>query len=84
MKEAISKAIEGGYPWKGRGRLKIGAGREYQILLDPLFWSSLGKALGWRETIIPMWIQKWHDFIDHLAEGKNAESFFTALLTNRN
>lgn len=27
------------------------------------------------------WKQQWHLFIDHLAEGKDAESFFEQLLT---
>lgn len=55
---------------------------------DPLFWQSLGKAMGWREeypkagvrigTFIE-WKQMWHRFIDHLAEGKDAESFFENL-----
>lgn len=49
MKEAIQKAIEGGYKapydwddisWQGENARK-------QTLLDPLFWSSLGRALGW-------------------------------------
>lgn len=26
------------------------------------------------------WLYHWHHFIDHLAEGKDAESFFTDLL----
>jgi hypothetical protein len=96
----------------------------HQILLDPLFWQCLGKALGWGgervlidekghpkewmfdehcdkcgEIIvdqeegcpdrcesdnapIPSWLYHWHRFIDHLAEGKNAEEFFSNLLAN--
>lgn len=60
------------------------------ILLDPQFWSALGKARGWEEGLdrdifrlpIEAWKLKWHRFIDHLAEGKDAESFF-ASLTNK-
>lgn len=63
-----------------------------EIFLDPLFWQALGKARGWFEknTFIntfwkgqprtfPQWQYKWHRFIDHLAEGKDAESFFESL-----
>jgi hypothetical protein len=27
------------------------------------------------------WLMFWHRFIDHLAEGKNAESFFASLIS---
>jgi len=92
------------------------------IFLDPLFWQSLGKAMGWgcyhdkgytgmmsdinstREETYYWWVcsfgecpfstkrlkeygekpktnwkKEWHRFIDHLAEGKDAESFFETL-----
>lgn len=57
-------------------------------LLDPLFWQALGRALGWNKdkmfeadglTLIT-WRREWHKFIDHLAEGKDTESFFKELL----
>jgi len=35
-----------------------------------------------REKRSPMWKYQWHRFIDHLAEGKDAESFFENTLTN--
>jgi hypothetical protein len=57
-----------------------------EMFLDPSFWQSLGKALGWDERIDdgshyakPGWLEAWHRFIDHLAEGKTAESFFETL-----
>lgn len=61
------------------------------IVLDPLFWQALGKAEGWDRGIetcqIPntcsyhsSWKRHWHCFIDHLAEGKDADSFFKELL----
>jgi hypothetical protein len=87
------------------------------IFLDPLFWQSLGKAMGWeckeckddgftaehdspnrhgedgecvncpiqvqcescRGGLDVKWKKEWHRFIDHLAEGKDAESFFESL-----
>jgi len=55
------------------------------IFLDPLFWQSLGKAMGWgREAgygddYMEGWKYSWFCFIDHLAEGKDAESFFETL-----
>lgn len=58
MKEVIQKAIEGGYERviidsNGMAQSKNGM-RGYVIpkeviLLDPLFWQSLGKALGWNK-----------------------------------
>lgn len=64
-----------------------------EFFLDPLFWQSLGKGLGWEETVeveIPdfpltpalkatQWKVHWHHFIDALAEGQTPEAFFTEL-----
>jgi hypothetical protein len=59
-----------------------------ETFLDPVFWQALGKALGWREekaSVVmyrvtePEWQSTWHRFIDHLAEGNTAESFFEQL-----
>ena len=56
------------------------------ILLDPLFWQALGNNQGWgfyEEKIEEdEWRDKWHNFIDHLAEGKSINSFFENLLVN--
>ncbi len=72
--------------------------RDACILLDPLFWQCLGKAMGWNEskscyhypqgayrhTICLQGMNKrtyhWHCFIDKLASGWTAESFFNELL----
>lgn len=59
-------------------------------LLDPAFWQSLGKALGWKQVYerclndgsksqAREWVYQWHRFIDHLVQGKDAESFFHSL-----
>lgn len=57
-----------------------------QILLDPLFWSCLGKSLGWCQeqahfdsSVCKPWKHYWHSFIDHLAENKDPEEFFNNL-----
>ena len=49
-KQAIEKAIEGG--WKPDKITMYGA-QEWRDLfaLDPTFWQSLGKALGWRDFV---------------------------------
>jgi hypothetical protein len=113
IEEAIKKAIEQGfknYPstWDLNDFFVATYDAECQIFLDPSFWQSLGKALGWRGRIVarkpylvplvkedaqhelhleevnhgltayPEWHWKMHEFIDHLAEGKDAESFFAA------
>lgn len=64
------------------------------VLLDPLFWQALGKALEWPKYSeyggftadeepreIESWLAHWHLFIDHLASGKDVDSFFKELLT---
>lgn len=89
-----------------------------RLLLDPLFWQSLGKALGWDKEIgrgccnlcgeampesesmflyhgysgncpkPPLqnkeWKKEWHRLIDHLASGKDADSFFKEITSNHN
>jgi hypothetical protein len=62
------------------------------FLLAPSFWQSFGEAMGWRENEmllqwandnVPIgdthWLYQWHRFIDHLAEGNTAKSFFETL-----
>jgi hypothetical protein len=44
-------------------------------LQDPDFW----KALSTSRNDVNAWRFHWHRFIDHLADGKDAESFFAAL-----
>lgn len=77
VKETISKAIEGGWlevkSAPGCYDLELAP-----LFLDPSFWQSLGKALGWDEDSIAL-NSYWHSFIDHLADGKDAESFFQPL-----
>jgi hypothetical protein len=99
INEAIRNSIRGGYDCPTRS--EEGAFLEV-IFLDPSFWQSLGKALGWIDAEYPNGsimcnsekcdsryceyagyrnpVDQWHRFIDHLAEGKTAESFFEALL----
>jgi len=68
IEKAVQLSIDGGYPWKGRGRLKIGIGREYEILLDPLFWHCLfGQKYGRIKAL---------EFINHIFDGKTAEQYF--------
>ncbi len=102
MEQAIKKAIEGGYkapfgkPYKTKhyatqaGGLNLTAISQDlnipTVLLDPLFWQCLGKALGWfeaypeREIVKSQYLIEWHRFIDHVAEGKDVDSFFKELL----
>ena len=46
-------------------------------LYDPAFWKALGKARSWQDT--GAWLFHWHRFIDHIAFGKDVESFFSNL-----
>jgi hypothetical protein len=77
MNEAIKLAIEkGGWggncynclnPWKGHKQTRIG--NRYcpylpdkdKAVLDPLFWQSLGKALGWGMKINHQTALSWED-----------------------
>ena len=64
----------------------------HRVLLDPLFWQALGEAMMWNgdgplgttfeigNNRGPAWRNAWHRFIDHLAEGKDVDSFFNELL----
>jgi hypothetical protein len=46
-----------------------------QLALDSNFWQSLATAEGW-----PEWESHRQDFIESLADGGNAASFFSQLL----
>jgi len=57
-----------------------------ELLLNPSFWQSLGKAgvFGtWRRAKEAEWKDYWHRFIDHLAAGRDPESFFKQILTDQ-
>ncbi|KKM66273.1 hypothetical protein LCGC14_1482830 [marine sediment metagenome] len=65
------------------------------ILLDPSFWRALGKSMEWARCKASWqyekgftikngkdsaeWVIRWHQFIDHLAEGGTPESYFEKL-----
>lgn len=90
IEQAIKEAVEKGayytdfFEHEGLASLS-------DIWLDLLFWQALGKARGWRMHDAlnkendrvdrsEAWPHYWHRFIDHLAEGKNAEEFFASLV----
>jgi hypothetical protein len=87
VQQAIRDAAEkGGYRyrwWKvndlehgeGYNGLQLRALSEH--LHDPSFWKALATARKWEDS--NAWRFHWHRFIDHLADGKDAESFFAAL-----
>ena len=95
IEQAIQKAIEGGWNegytflhftgFENDGVLLKGKGmrsKAYivsEILLDPLFWQALGKAMGWEAMLSCRWKQEWHRLLDWLSEGKDIESFFATL-----
>lgn len=85
IQESIQKANEGG--WKTTLEPYRSLSEAIALaLLDPLFWSALGKSMGW--GIEPSgsiwqgeekWKIRWHRLIDHLAEGGTIESYFEKL-----
>lgn len=64
------------------------------LLLDPNFWQCLGKAEGWDEEFnldgsladgfsiktYLEWQYRWHQFIDHIADGGDIDTFFNNLI----
>ena len=97
-KEAIEKAIEGG--WKPNAHNEgidwRGVIQPWQATAcDPSFWQSLGKALGWTERIdgglkyengfykkLP--VEQWyaHKFYDLILTGGDTEVFWKELLSS--
>jgi hypothetical protein len=76
----------------GISSLQIATAMQADVFIDPAFWKALGKARGWTtdadykywqksvaEWEAMYWKKFWHRFIDHLADGKDAESFFEQL-----
>lgn len=99
MSEAIKLAIEkGGYGLdKPREVSEAFLQSQYKnweaVVLDPLFWQALGKALGWEHPTVARskdgfvmysgWLKYWHRFIDWLAEEKNPDDFFINLMKGK-
>lgn len=86
IQQVIEKAIEGGYitPKSKFNGVQTDVVLQEVVFLDPLFWKCLGTSLNWQgmhsdihgQFPIPIWHYWWIRFIDHLASGQNAESFF--------
>jgi hypothetical protein len=83
--EAIHAAIAGGWDFK---KAEVGGILTTKAaFMDPDFWESLGKTLGWdalndvtlHESGRVAWHQMWVNFIDDLAHGKPADEFFQKL-----
>lgn len=91
MEKALYKAQEAGYKIASTGvEMPTPAQPRSlkEVMLDPEFWKCLGKSLGWgdetqQNPFAPSYKNAWHMFIDHLAEGKDPNSFFENLLSNK-
>lgn len=96
MNNAIKLAIEkGGYEtdWfskNKRGEYVNNTPGEQITILDPLFWKSLGKVLGWKECLLCSkpelklpcvceWQNRAHDYLDHSFNG-TTEKFWKGLI----
>ncbi len=82
-KEAIEKAIEGGWREDDADFINLALSwrndedvRWEQIALDPSFWKCLGKALGWKES------KRWGDGLPDVPWRDNAHRFYDLILTN--
>jgi hypothetical protein len=96
IKQAIQKAIEGGWKHKWSEEYNntvcnINSLLEPSFLLDPNFWQALGKSEGWWDNrgfdadMNSSWNldechRNMHQFLDHLIEGKDIDSYFKELL----
>ena len=79
----------------GFSTVQIAIAMKSDVFLDPAFWQALGHARSWTidedfkhwhgtiaEWKAKYWKTHWHNFIDHLAIGKDTESFFEQLAKN--
>lgn len=104
IQEAIEKAIEGGWNYEKRHMTNLFGAPPIEViahelsrqgylgwsLLDPAFWQSLGKSLGWSEKPLGTGtgpganhsrghLYHWHRLIDHLASGGTIETYFEGI-----
>jgi hypothetical protein len=100
-KLAIEKAIEGGWEHSiGGVQLGIENGEaghslfEYAFVLDPNFWTCLGKSLGWKDTDSydtaqgwrtvmrgkQEWVYHAYRFYDLTHQGKSTDEFWQEIL----
>lgn len=90
LESAIKDAVEKGgyfpsynfdsYSFGMEGSIGMNKREITGILLDPAFWSALGKARGWDEIDSKMWLYRWHDLIDFIASGGDIEGYFKTLV----
>lgn len=88
-REAIEKAIEGGWNPSGSATISMQEAierlRYEEIALDPTFWQALGKSLGWaggNETAEMFAATQLHKFVDLILQGKSTEAFWQELLAH--
>ena len=80
----------------GFSTLEIAFAMKSDVFLDPAFWQALGRARKWTsdedgkywkgtlaEWKSNYWKTHWHNFIDTLAAGEDAESFFAAVAAKK-
>lgn len=94
--QIIQDAIEGGYLSSDEkmidGLTNYFSEKELMSdwLLDPLFWQAVGKTRGWVGKPLEAengdfegkshWKDKWHQFIDYLAEGDDIETALSKIV----
>lgn len=70
IRQAIREAIKGGYKMLWDKGLE--SAYPYRALLDPLFWSCLGKAMGWKTYTWTSW-KGWDEY--YLTQETDSEEF---------
>jgi len=91
IEQAVRNAIFAGFDRYELGNF-LRAGIEWDeiswLFFEPSFWQALfkeyktGRPFNIHARTKPQWLNEMHNFIDHLAEGKDAESFFSSLTPN--
>lgn len=87
-REAIDKAISGGWLGGNWDTYNNGGFDWQHIVLDPTFWQALGKALGWGTNWNPtvendQYLEEWYDtahrFYDLILQGQPTNQFWADL-----
>lgn len=95
MNDAIKLSIKGGYngenlpfdhnEWLLVDYIELNDNAQQILILDPLFWQALGKALGWGIYTgqPPFWKSQALRYFNLLLTGGNTEQWWKDLLTSQ-
>lgn len=81
IKQIVQEALDGGWvPYNDTRYVTevMMYDEQNDIFMDPKFWKAVARSRSWENTeeewhLKPMWLRKWHKFIDYIADGENKE-----------